>query len=47
LTALERARPNYPSRVKTQIKIYPLERANVAPDDLRAGRFAGAAVLVP
>jgi propanol-preferring alcohol dehydrogenase len=27
--------------------VYPLERANEALDDLRAGRFSGAAVLVP
>jgi propanol-preferring alcohol dehydrogenase len=27
--------------------IYPLEQANKALEDLRAGRFNGAAVLVP
>jgi propanol-preferring alcohol dehydrogenase len=40
-------------RVASQIPItttttrYPLQRANRALDDLRAGRFEGAAVLVP
>ena len=33
--------------VKTTTHIYPLARANDALDDLRAGRFSGAAVLVP
>jgi alcohol dehydrogenase, propanol-preferring len=33
--------------VKTTTHVYPLERANEALDDLRAGRFSGAAVLVP
>jgi propanol-preferring alcohol dehydrogenase len=33
--------------VKTTNHIYPLARANEALADLRAGRFAGAAVLVP
>jgi propanol-preferring alcohol dehydrogenase len=33
--------------VKTTTHVYPLARANEALDDLRAGRFAGAAVLVP
>ncbi|NKN35481.1 zinc-dependent alcohol dehydrogenase family protein [Agrobacterium sp. a22-2] len=33
--------------VKTTTTVYPLERANDALDDLRAGRFQGAAVLVP
>lgn len=33
--------------VRTTTKIYPLEQANEALDDLRAGRFRGAAVLVP
>jgi len=33
--------------VRTTTTIYPLERANEALDDLRAGRFQGAAVLVP
>jgi propanol-preferring alcohol dehydrogenase len=31
--------------VRTQVTEYPLERANAALDDLRAGRFQGAAVL--
>ena len=34
-----------PLRVETTT--YPLERANEALDDLRAGRLRGAAVLVP
>jgi propanol-preferring alcohol dehydrogenase len=33
--------------VRTQTTTYPLERANEALDDLRAGRVRGAAVLVP
>jgi propanol-preferring alcohol dehydrogenase len=33
--------------VKTETVPYPLERANAALDDLRAGRLQGAAVLVP
>jgi alcohol dehydrogenase, propanol-preferring len=33
--------------VKTTTTIYPLARANEALTDLKAGRFAGAAVLVP
>lgn len=33
--------------VHTSITTYPLERAQDALDDLRAGRFSGAAVLVP
>ena len=33
--------------VHTTVHEYPLERANEALDDLRAGRFSGAAVLVP
>ncbi len=33
--------------VKTDIARYPLEKANEALDDLRAGRFQGAAVLIP
>lgn len=33
--------------VKTTTTVYPLERANDALDDLRAGRFQGASVLVP
>jgi propanol-preferring alcohol dehydrogenase len=31
--------------VRTEVEVYPLERANEALDDLRAGRFRGAAVL--
>jgi alcohol dehydrogenase, propanol-preferring len=31
--------------VHTEVSVYPLERANEALDDLRAGRFRGAAVL--
>ncbi len=31
--------------VRTEVETYPLERANEALDDLRAGRFRGAAVL--
>jgi propanol-preferring alcohol dehydrogenase len=33
--------------VKTTTTVYPLARANEALSDLRAGRFQGAAVLVP
>ncbi|HSI81639.1 MAG TPA: zinc-dependent alcohol dehydrogenase family protein [Solirubrobacterales bacterium] len=33
--------------VRTEVTEYPLERANDALDDLRAGRFRGAAVLRP
>ena len=33
--------------VKPQVKLYDLKDANAALDDLRAGAFAGAAVLVP
>jgi len=33
--------------VKTHVVTYPLSEANQALDDLRAGRFAGAAVLIP
>jgi alcohol dehydrogenase, propanol-preferring len=33
--------------VKTRVSTYPLENANDALADLRAGRFAGAAVIVP
>ena len=32
--------------IHTQVKPYPLERANQALEDLRAGRLEGAAVLV-
>jgi len=31
--------------VRTEINAYPLEAANTALEDLRAGRFSGAAVL--
>jgi propanol-preferring alcohol dehydrogenase len=37
--------PNVP--VRTEVHTYPLERANEALSDLQAGRFRGAAVLVP
>ena len=33
--------------VRTQVTRYPLEAANDALDDLRHGRFSGAAVLTP
>jgi propanol-preferring alcohol dehydrogenase len=33
--------------LKTQVTTYPLDQANAALDDLRHGRFSGAAVLVP
>ena len=33
--------------VQTRITTYPLADANAALEDLRAGRFTGAAVLVP
>lgn len=33
--------------IKTHVHVYPLEQANQALDDLRAGRFTGAAVLLP
>lgn len=33
--------------LRTAVKAYPLERANEALGDLRAGRFSGAAVLIP
>jgi propanol-preferring alcohol dehydrogenase len=33
--------------VRTTTHVYPLARANDALDDLRSGRFSGAAVLVP
>ncbi|MFV8819400.1 zinc-dependent alcohol dehydrogenase family protein [Haliea sp. E17] len=33
--------------IETTVHAYPLEQANAALDDLRAGRFTGAAVLVP
>ena len=33
--------------VRTHVTTYPLERAGDALDDLRAGRFTGAGVLIP
>ena len=33
--------------VTTRVRTYPLERADDAPADLRAGRLSGAAVVVP
>jgi alcohol dehydrogenase, propanol-preferring len=33
--------------ISTRVSSYPLARANEALADLRAGRFTGAAVLVP
>jgi D-arabinose 1-dehydrogenase-like Zn-dependent alcohol dehydrogenase len=33
--------------LKTHITAYPLDQANAALDDLRHGRFSGAAVLIP
>jgi propanol-preferring alcohol dehydrogenase len=33
--------------LKTEVKTYPLGQANAALDDLRHGRFSGAAVLLP
>lgn len=33
--------------IKTQVTTYPLDQANAALDDLRAGRLEGAAVLLP
>ena len=35
------------AEIKTETRAYPLEAANTALDDLRAGRLNGAAVLVP
>ncbi|HWQ85684.1 zinc-dependent alcohol dehydrogenase family protein [Brevundimonas sp.] len=35
------------ARVRPHVTLYPLERANDALDDLRRGRFSGAAVLLP
>jgi propanol-preferring alcohol dehydrogenase len=35
------------AQVRTHTKVYPLEQANQALDDLRRGRLSGAAVLVP
>jgi len=33
--------------IRTEVRTYPLERANEALGDLREGRLEGAAVLVP
>ena len=33
--------------IRTEVHRYPLVEANAALDDLRAGRFTGAAVLIP
>jgi propanol-preferring alcohol dehydrogenase len=33
--------------IRTTVNEYPLERAEDALDDLRAGRFEGTAVIVP
>jgi propanol-preferring alcohol dehydrogenase len=33
--------------VRTQVRAYPLDQANEALADLRAGRFSGAGVLIP
>ncbi len=33
--------------IETEVSVYPLERAQAALDDLRAGRLVGAAVVVP
>jgi propanol-preferring alcohol dehydrogenase len=33
--------------VRTSVTTYPLQAAGEALDDLRAGRFTGAAVIVP
>jgi propanol-preferring alcohol dehydrogenase len=33
--------------ITTKITVYPLQQANQALADLRAGRFEGAAVLTP
>jgi len=33
------------SHIRTEVHAYPLERANVALEDLRHGRFRGAAVI--
>jgi len=33
--------------IKTEVKAYPLAQANAALEDLRRGRFTGAAVLIP
>jgi propanol-preferring alcohol dehydrogenase len=34
-------------RIRTTVRPYPLGEANNALDDLRSGRFNGAAVIVP
>jgi propanol-preferring alcohol dehydrogenase len=34
-------------KIETEVNVYPLEKANDALDDLRNGRFQGAAVMVP
>lgn len=31
--------------IKTEVTVYPLEKANEALDDLKSGKFQGAAVL--
>ena len=41
--AFLRLAPEVP--VRSDVTVYPLERANAALDDLRAGRLNGAAVL--
>ena len=33
--------------IRTEVKPYPLEKAGEALEDLRQGRFSGAAVIVP
>jgi len=35
------------THIETSTTRYPLGEANAALDDLRAGRFSGAAVLIP
>ncbi len=35
------------AKVETHVRTYPLEQTNEALEDLRAGRFTGAAVIVP
>ena len=35
------------SAIEVSVKTYPLADANAALDDLRHGRFRGAAVLIP
>ena len=41
------AREGLTLRLVLETHTYPLAQANVALDDLRAGRFSGAAVLLP